>query len=256
MCDRFYVPLCAVLKNHLRNLKIKEKIGEGTYSSVYAVTDTVTKQELAVKVINISNINIDRELRLYQKLKHPNLCQIKRIVHGRGFCFILMQLVKGVDLYTKLMDGKLNDFDTIDCMWQITQGVKYMHSLNIAHRDLKIENIMISDGHITIIDFGFAREHATQSETFCGTPGYLAPEILRGVPYDGRVADMYSLGVVFYCVMFQVFPNESPVRHDNPILNSIIDHTIVDLPHLRWTIDQVEEALIKIRSPLLAPPPP
>jgi serine/threonine protein kinase len=93
---------------------------------------------------------------------------------------------------------------------QIAEGIEYLHSANVAHRDLKLDNILIEDGSglIKIIDFGFSVLCSSQQKLkiFCGTPSYMAPEITLKREYDGRAVDMWALGVLLYVMLSGTFP--------------------------------------------------
>lgn len=90
---------------------------------------------------------------------------------------------------------------------QILKGIAYCHNKGVCHRDLKPENVLIDEhGEIKIIDFGFSANSKTMLNNYCGTPAYMAPEIIKKQPYNGAKADIWSLGVILYLMMVGTLP--------------------------------------------------
>lgn len=196
----------------------------------------------AVKLINISQSlrkgnyeDIDsaikkykREITIHHKMNHNNIVQLyswgytsTKTSNPCGTDLIAYIIMEYIDGYT-LLDYVNRYYETCtekqihSYFVQLLDAIEYIHSLGITHRDLKLENIMISkkDQRIVIIDFGFSNEsHAknTLLSTFCGSPFYAAPEIWMGAPYVGPMVDVWALGIILYSLVYGHFPYETNV---------------------------------------------
>lgn len=210
------------LKKH--GFTIKEKLNYGSFSKVYKalyerdghVTD------VAVKVIDLAKTSIEyklkfipRELYMLRHLKHASIAAIYEILTIQNVVFIFMELAEGGDLLDYLKKrGAIAERKAQVWFTQIAEALQYMHRLGVAHRDLKSENILIDKhGNAKFTDFGFSRNvfdaklgKRVLSETYCGSAAYVAPEVLRGQPYNAIIADIWGLGVVFYVMVNNALP--------------------------------------------------
>lgn len=200
--------------------KIGGKIGIGTYATVVysQFTDKFDKtQNLAVKIIDKNKVNTEildkflkRELDILTKLKHPNIIQIHSILQRDSNIFIFMRYAENGDLLDFIKNrGPLTE--DLAKIWfnQLLKGIQYLHTFEIAHRDLKCENILITKKmNIRIADFGFARycNSSILSETFCGSAAYASPEIISGTPYNPKMSDIWSLGVILFTMLNASLP--------------------------------------------------
>lgn len=200
--------------------KIGHKVGEGSYATVITASytdDAAGKDvELACKVIDKSKAPSDfvhkffpRELDILTKLDHPNIIQIHSILQRGLKIFIFMRYAEKGDLLTHIKkNGFIKESHTKMWFLQMAAALKYLHSNDIAHRDLKCENILLSQhSNVKLADFGFAcfcsNEAGTKikSQTYCGSAAYAAPEVVCGVPYDPKLADAWSLGVILFIML-------------------------------------------------------
>jgi MAP/microtubule affinity-regulating kinase len=143
---------------------------------------------------------------LLQSLKHPSIVKVLGTFDAPFKFYIMMDLVSGGSLRQLLAEQPspgLGEVMSRDLFEQICDGVNYCHGRNVVHRDLKLENILMNPetGCAKLIDFGFALQLKSADQrlrVFCGTPSYMAPELVMGKEYSGFCTDMWALGVVLY----------------------------------------------------------
>lgn len=208
-----------------RGYKIMAKLGHGTYATVFLVDykDAKTNKEfkLACKSMDVSrmaeefvNKFLPRELQILSKISHPNIIQIQSIFQRRTKFYVFMRYAENGDLLDFVVKkGALSEAQARVWFRQIVLAVHYLHEMEIAHRDLKCENVFITANYnIRLADFGFARYSVDSqgnritSDTYCGSVSYAAPEILRGLPYYPKVSDMWSVGVILYVMLNKSMP--------------------------------------------------
>ncbi|KAI0737333.1 kinase-like domain-containing protein, partial [Daedaleopsis nitida] len=152
---------------------------------------------------------LKREIEIMQRLEHPNICQFKEVLYDAKNISIVLEWVKGGDFLEYLQSGEhgtgLSEPTARYFTYQICDALAYLHSLGIAHRDLKPENILLTDDVppvVKIADFGLAKvvDSDTALKTVCGTPAYLAPEVVNGNDSYDHVVDSWSVGVIVYCM--------------------------------------------------------
>lgn len=192
-------------------------IGKGSYSTVFKATNEDTGEKAALKVVDLYQLS-SREPRKYEKLKerlkkeikiaksidHPNLVKLIEVLKEDEKIYLVFEFCECGDLSKYLENtGILDELQAKNFLTQILSGLGYLHGRNIIHRDLKPQNILITkiDGtpHLKIADFGFAKEIEPEdmSATICGSPLYMAPQLLRMDKYSPK-ADVWSLGVIMY----------------------------------------------------------
>ena len=204
----------------IQNYTFGPVLGEGAYGQVRLAKTNINNQEksVAVKVLSKKSYNnekmmelLNREITTLFSLENENIVKVYEVLETEQNYFIVMELVKGGDLLEKVMsNGSLSEAESMKIFKEIVQAVAYCHSEKVAHRDLKLENVLLrKDGHIKISDFGFAVKTEDMCSTLCGSTSYCAPEILKGQSYNAFQADMWSLGVMLFTMVFGVFPFES-----------------------------------------------
>jgi serine/threonine protein kinase len=189
--------------------KILEKLGEGGMGVVYKAQDTKLDRIIALKFLpshlNKSDTDIERflqEAKAAAALNHPNVCTIHEIHDEGENPFIVMEYVQGLTLSEKIKVERFKIKDTIDYAIQIAEALKTAHSKGIIHRDIKSENIMVTEtDQVKVMDFGLAKLRGsiklTKSSSTVGTLAYMAPENIQGQEIDART-DIFSFGVVLY----------------------------------------------------------
>lgn len=193
--------------------EIKEKLGTGSFAIVKKAVHKKTGKEVAIKIIKKKNLNgeelatIQDEVDIMNKTKHPNIVKLFEIYDTNNYLYMVLEVLSGGELFEHIVEKECySEKEAADAVRQICMAVKYMHDINIVHRDLKPENLIYSSPHedaiIKITDFGLAKyvKTAENMRTPCGTPGYVAPEILKSEPY-GPAVDMWSIGVILYILL-------------------------------------------------------
>jgi len=199
-------------------------LGEGSYAKVKWATSEKYGRKVALKIISKKKAPVDfqqkflpRELEVMKILDHPNIIRLFDIIFINDKIVMVMEMAGHGDLleYVKLR-GAIPDEKAKVMYAQLVSAVDYLHSLNIVHRDLKCENILLDiENNIKLSDFGFSRfQHPDQmSRTYCGSAAYAAPEVLQGIPYHGTAYDVWSLGVVLYIMVCGSMPyDDSDVK--------------------------------------------
>ena len=204
--------------------QIIEELGKGGMGKVYKVLDTKIKEKIALKLLKpeiASDKNtIERfsnELKFSRKIRHENVCQMYDLNEEKGTHYITMEYVHGEDLKRLIRKmGQMSAGQAISLAKQVCEGLTEAHKLEVVHRDLKPQNIMVDeDGKTRIMDFGIARslkgKGMTGAGVMIGTPEYMSPEQVEGKDVDQR-SDIYSLGVILY----EMVTGRVPFEGDTP----------------------------------------
>jgi len=211
-------------------------IGRGTFSKVYTgYSKTNPDKKYAIKKIYRKDDPkyskyIDLEINIMSKLNHKNIIKLYNTFFTDKHIFLILELCD-TDLYTYINNNTISENDTQYIVKQIVDAIKYIMDNNIVHRDLKPHNILInkSTKEIKICDFGFAREFKDTllSDTVCGSPLYMAPELLKNQKYNIK-SDIWSLGIIMYEIVMKNHPFKSDnindlinkINNDKPIINN------------------------------------
>ncbi|KAI9026815.1 calcium/calmodulin-dependent protein kinase 1 [Hyaloraphidium curvatum] len=200
------------LSSYHRRFDVGETLGTGAFSEVKNVTDRRDGRKYAMKIIDKSKCKgkegmIDTEIDILTRVKHENIISMHDSFQIDGKIYLLMELVTGGELFDDIVSrGKYTEADAGRIVQKILLAVDYLHQLGIAHRDLKPENLLLSDhsqsAKIMISDFGLSKIFNDEEvmKTACGTPGYVAPEVLKRQGY-GREVDLWSIGVITYILL-------------------------------------------------------
>lgn len=208
-----------------RRYLIGKEIANGAFGKVYLAdyTDKTSRKKarLACKIF-IEDIPkncpsekfLQRELYILTKIENPNIVHVHSILRCGPRIFIFMSFAEMGNLSDFIRaKGKVPEQQARIWFRQMASGIQYLHGKNIAHRDLKSDNIVLSKHfNAKLADFGFARfcvdhyGHPVLSETFCGSLGYAAPEIISGTPYNPKIADVWSLGIILFFMLNASMP--------------------------------------------------
>ncbi|KAF5947177.1 hypothetical protein HYC85_013134 [Camellia sinensis] len=177
--------------------EVGRTIGEGNFAKVKFAQNTESGESVAMKVLDRSTI-----------LKHK---MVDQVLASRTKIYIILEFITGGELFDKIVHhGRLSENESRRYFQQLIDGVDYCHSKGVYHRDLKPENLLLdSEGNLKISDFGLSAlpgEGVSLLRTTCGTPNYVAPEVLSHKGYDGAVADVWSCGVILYVLMAGYLP--------------------------------------------------
>lgn len=198
--------------------EVGRTIGEGTFAKVKFAQNTETGESVAMKVLDRSTIlkhkmvdQIKREISIMKLVRHPNVVRLHEVLASRTKIYIILEFITGGELFDKIVHrGRLSEAEARRYFQQLIDGVDYCHSKGVYHRDLKPENLLLdSQGNLKISDFGLSAlpgEGVSLLRTTCGTPNYVAPEVLSHKGYDGAVADVWSCGVILYVLIAGYLP--------------------------------------------------
>jgi BR serine/threonine kinase len=207
--------------NSVGDYILGDTIGAGTTAKVKLACHKSKGDLVAVKIIKKSLFDakprvqsrVQREIALMRLLDHPNLLKLIDFRETPSSLYLLLEYAAHGELFGYIgVHGRCPEPLAMNFFRQIVYGVDYLHSHAICHRDLKPENILLDEfDNVHIADFGFARWMKSNiAETACGSPHYASPEVIRGRPYDGRAADVWSCGVILYAMLAGRVPFDDP----------------------------------------------
>lgn len=241
----FYLEITSPKISQIGNYKIIKEIGEGAFGKAYLATHILLNINVVLKCGLIDDPNIVREIYYHKQLKHKNIVSLYEVIKTENHLWIALEYCQGGELYYYIYEKKRLELDECrNIFFQIVLGVKYVHSLNLSHRDLKLENILLADQKRTIVkltDFGFIREFNPQSRRFlstiCGTTVYMAPELLTGQKYSGFAIDIWSMGVILYTMLNGMLPfdDDDEMKIQHKVINTepmFYDHVPIDVNQL------------------------
>ncbi|XP_064417708.1 serine/threonine-protein kinase DCLK2 isoform X3 [Latimeria chalumnae] len=227
----------------LDKYKIGKVIGDGNFAVVKECVERSTGKEFALKIIDKAKCSgkehlIENEVAILRRVKHPNIIMLIEEVDTSSELYLVMELVKGGDLFDAITSStKYTERDASAMVYNLASALKYLHSLNIVHRDIKPENLLVceySDGtkSLKLGDFGLATIVEGPLYTVCGTPTYVAPEIIAENGYGLKV-DIWAAGVITY-ILLCGFP---PFRSENNVQEDLFDQILVghlEFPSPYW----------------------
>lgn len=191
---------------------MKDLLGTGAFSQVrLAEKKDDPTTVCAVKIIDKKALkgkedSLENEIKVLRRLEHPNIVELMETFEDKEHVYLVIQLVTGGELFDRIVDkGSYTEKDAADLLRQVIEAIDYMHTMGVVHRDLKPENLLYycqdEDSKIMISDFGLSKmEDSGIMATACGTPGYVAPEVLAQKPY-GKAVDVWSIGVIAYILL-------------------------------------------------------
>ncbi|TQD82900.1 hypothetical protein C1H46_031564 [Malus baccata] len=194
-------------------------LGHGTFAKVYHARHLPSGKNVAMKVVGKEKVikvgmmeQIKREISVMRMVKHPNIVELHEVLASKSKIYFAMDLVRGGELFAKIAKGRLREDVARVYFQQLISAIDFCHSRGVYHRDLKPENLLLDeDGNLKVTDFGLSAftEHLKQDgllHTTCGTPAYVAPEVIGKKGYDGAKADLWSCGVILYVLLAGFLP--------------------------------------------------
>ncbi|KAH6806663.1 Protein kinase superfamily protein [Perilla frutescens var. frutescens] len=208
------------MKRKVGKYELGRTIGEGTFAKVKFAQNTETGENVAIKVLAKSTVlkhkmvdQIKREISIMKIVRHPCIVRLHEVLASQSKIYIVLEFVTGGELFDKIVHhGRLSENESRRYFQQLIDAVSHCHSKGVYHRDLKPENLLLdSRGKLKISDFGLSalpKKGVDLLHTTCGTPNYVAPEVLSDRGYDGAAADIWSCGVILYVLMAGYLPFE------------------------------------------------
>ncbi|GMP71774.1 hypothetical protein CsSME_00030055 [Camellia sinensis var. sinensis] len=195
-------------------------LGEGAFAKVKFGRNVETGENVAIKVLNKEKLlrhkmidQIKREISTMKLIRHPNVIRMYEVMASKTKIYIVLEFVTGGELFDKIASkGRLKEDDARKYFQHLINAVDYCHSRGVFHRDLKPENLLLdAKGVLKVSDFGLsALAQQVQEDgllhTTCGTPNYVAPEVIKNKGYDGAKADLWSCGVILYLILAGYLP--------------------------------------------------
>lgn len=266
--------------------RIIEEIGRGAMGRVYLAHDNVLERDVALKELAVPDYLSDEEreeikerfrleARAAARLTHPHILTVHDIISADERQFIVMEYLEGKTLRDILGERTFSTEEVMSIAPMIGEALQYAHSNGIIHRDVKPDNIFVlENGNIKVADFGIAKmlkvSDRTHTDVIMGTPNYIAPELVKGMPYDHRV-DIFSLGVTLYemlagrrpfdaendyAIIFKV-ASEEPIPLDEyredlpPNLVRAVGRALQKMPDQRYpSMNEFKEDLMRVRADL------
>ncbi|KAJ9451397.1 CBL-interacting protein kinase 23 [Diplonema papillatum] len=251
--------------------ELGKTLGTGTFSKVKYGSDTESNAAFAIKIIDKSQLakehmeeQLKREIAVMKLLKHDNIVQLKEVLQTQKHIYLILELITGGELFDRIVAAKKFDEPTARKYFQqLIMGIYYCHQQGIAHRDLKPENLLLDgNDNLKISDFGLSNLQrggagggGTLLQTVCGTPNYVAPEVLKEKGYNGITADIWSCGVILFVMLAGYLPFDDPnmnalfnkiergdyrmARHFSEPIKDIISKMLVIEPEKRATLDDL-----------------
>lgn len=206
------------VKRKLGKYEVGRTIGEGTFAKVKFARNTETGENVAIKVLAKSTIlkhrmveQIKREISIMKIVRHPCIVRLHEVLASQTKIYIIQEFVTGGELFGKIVHlVRLSEDEARRYFQQLIDAIAHCHSKGVYHRDLKPENLLLDfQGNLKVSDFGLSalpQQGVELLYTTCGTPNYVAPEVLSSRGYDGAAADVWSCGIILYVLMAGYLP--------------------------------------------------
>jgi len=244
-------------KNIIGNYKFIKTIGEGTFGKVKLSIHIPTKEYVAIKILEKSRIHdkeelerVEKEIKYLKLLNHPNIIQIYEVIDNPKYFYIVMEYVSGGELFNYIVNNeKLDEKEASFFFSQLIHGIKEIHKKKICHRDIKPENLLLTEKKlIKIIDFGLSNEYENYLKTQCGSPCYAAPEMIKGMKYNGLMIDLWACGIILFAMLCGYLPFDDK---DNNILFRKILQCKVEFPNEKETYlsNEAKDLILRILTP-------
>ncbi|CAN1180069.1 CBL-interacting serine/threonine-protein kinase 10 [Linum perenne] len=232
-------------------------LGQGTFAKVYYARSIITNQSVAIKVIDKEKVlkvgladQIKREISVMRIARHPNVLQLYEVMATKSKIFFIVEYAKGGELFNKVAKGRLKEDAARKYFQQLVNAVDFCHSRGVYHRDIKPENLLLDENeNLKVSDFGLSALAESKRQdgllhTTCGTPAYVAPEVINRKGYDGAKADIWSCGVVLYVLLAGYLP-----FHDSNLMELYRKIGRADYKCPNWFAPEARRLLNKMLDP-------
>lgn len=232
------------------------QLGSGAFGKVYKVSSKLTGSNYALKVLSknqITNLKLTEQLKkeiaIIAKCNHENIIKLYGAFEDKSYIYLIMELANDSTLFSKLKKSKkLPESTAAAYLTDIVKAIVYLHSQKpaVIHRDLKPENILLSDGRCKIADFGWSNVTDEFRNTFCGTPDYLAPEMIIGTGHDEKL-DVWTIGVMMFELIEGLPPFTAKDKiNDARVMQKLIEKNILS-GNIEFSKDISEDAKNAVR---------
>ncbi|KAI9221379.1 kinase-like domain-containing protein [Blastocladiella britannica] len=252
---------------NLNDYRMLKTLGQGTFGKVKLAEHIESRGLVAIKIMEKDSIktekqksSVRREIRLLFLLKHPNIVNVHDVIETPDHIYIVMEHLPRGELFDHIVKNHhLSESEARRFMSQIVAAVEYCHQHSVIHRDLKPENLLLDfENNLKIIDFGFVNtfDGVNMLDTYCGSPFYASPQMIRGIKYTGPESDVWSLGVILFAMLSGRLPFDADdmrklyqriadgayrcPSHFSPAAVDLIGKMLEVDPIKRYTIEQVK----------------
>ena len=246
-------------RTSIRNIDeytILKELGKGSYATVKLAINKNNRNKYAIKIYTKKALldpqkknTVNNEIKILRQLDNINIVKLYEVIDTPTFLYLVMEYIEGISLLYKIKKDTNHFFEeqrALKLFVQIIKAIIYCQNKNICHRDIKLENILIiKDDIIKLIDFGFAvkTDKETYQNLLCGSPSYMAPEIVNKEKYIAQYSDIWSLGVLFYSMLYGRFPFKGKNQED---LFQKINEAKIEFPDDIEVNDKIKILLKKI----------
>ncbi|OWM81644.1 CBL-interacting protein kinase 2-like [Punica granatum] len=241
----------------MQRYELGRLLGQGTFAKVYHARNLKTGTSVAIKIVDKDKVlkvglidQIKREISVMRLVRHPNVVELYEVMATKTKIYFVMEYVKGGELFNKVAKGKLKEEVARKYFQQLISAVDYCHSRGVCHRDLKPENLLLDEnGNLKVSDFGLSALAESKQQdgllhTTCGTPAYVAPEVINRKGYDGSKADIWSCGVILFVLLAGYLP-----FHDSNLMEMYRKIGRADFKFPNWFAPEVRRLITKILDP-------
>jgi 5'-AMP-activated protein kinase, catalytic alpha subunit len=240
----------------LGKYEMGKMLGQGTFAKVYRARNNETSESVAVKVIDKEKVmkvglvdQIKREISVMKMVRHPNIVQLYEVMATKTKIYFVLEHVRGGELFSKVRRGRLKEDAARKYFQQLISAVEFCHSRGVYHRDLKPENLLDENSNLKVSDFGLSALAECKRQdgllhTTCGTPAYVAPEVINRKGYDGATADIWSCGVILFVLLAGYLP-----FHDKNLMDMYKKIGKAEFKCPPWFSTDVRRLLVRILDP-------
>uniref|UniRef100_A0A0A9FEJ6 non-specific serine/threonine protein kinase n=1 Tax=Arundo donax TaxID=35708 RepID=A0A0A9FEJ6_ARUDO len=241
----------------MQKYEMGKLLGQGTFAKVYHARNTKTKESVAIKVIDKEKVmkvglidQIKREISVMKLVRHPNIVRLYEVMATKTKIYFVLEYVRGGELFNKVQRGRLKEDAARKYFQQLICAVDFCHSRGVYHRDLKPENLLLDENNnLKVSDFGLSALAECKRQdgllhTTCGTPAYVAPEVINRKGYDGAKTDIWSCGVILFVLLAGYLP-----FHDKNLMDMYKKIGKAEFKCPSWFSTDVRRLLMRILDP-------
>ena len=250
------LPNSKIFNGKLDDYLITKELGKGSYAVVKLAVHKLIKTKYAIKIYSQQTLRerqkkniVKNEINILKQIDNENIMKLYDVIDTPSNLYLVLEYINGVNLIQIIKNENphfIKEERAKLLFSKVVKGISYCHKKNIFHRDIKLENILVlKDDTVKIIDFGFAIKcnRETFQKLFCGTPNYMAPEIVKKEKYMACYSDIWSLGVLFYAMLFGIFPFKG--KDEDELFEKICEGNLI-FPEYNPISEKTKQLLEKI----------